>query len=509
MNRGAFALFNWTLRNDASTLRTHLMRGLFSGLMCLVLLVAWFQTLSVGAAGLNLFRAICWMNIIVSTLAAISYFSTSVTEESEAGNLGLLKLAGMGAFSILLGKSTSRLIGAVMLLVVQFPFTLLAITLGGVTLIQIVSAYSAIGAHLILVANLAMSLSVYSRTSGRAAAWTAMILLLFFGSVPVLRALTPGLTPQLLSAVDRWAEFHASVSVVECVGTSLEPAFTGPVLTSQIVFSLVGAVALFLISCLGFERATRRHGSPIRGPVARSKSLLRALGVPRAWDRAIAWKEFHYLTGGRVMWCARAAGFGLLLLNLQFFSDSMGGASWRDISQWLALSVLLVGGIESVVYAARILFDETRWHTLSLLLLLPMGTRQLISQKVLGCLLAMLPAGVWLATALWLHPEGPRQLIDHGTFIYAAVNYALLLHFTVLLSLYMRWAAVPAAACVVFGFNSCCPVMSIGLVLGSIAPKGAGLLIVLTTLLIYWILLLVPLQFEIVNRVEDVPNNDG
>ena len=59
MNRGAFALFQWTLRRDVQLLRTHLVRGAFAGIMLLVLVLAWARTLSVGAAGLNLFQAIC------------------------------------------------------------------------------------------------------------------------------------------------------------------------------------------------------------------------------------------------------------------------------------------------------------------------------------------------------------------------------------------------------------------------------------------------------------------
>ena len=55
MNRGAFSLFNWTLRRDVELLRTHLVRVAFAGLMLLVLWFASLQTLTVGAAGLNLF----------------------------------------------------------------------------------------------------------------------------------------------------------------------------------------------------------------------------------------------------------------------------------------------------------------------------------------------------------------------------------------------------------------------------------------------------------------------
>ena len=81
------------------------------------------------------------------------FFATAITEEKEEGTLGLLKMAGISRVSILLGKSTSRLITAILLFLVQLPFTLLAITLGGVTLGQIFAAYWALLAYMLLVAH--------------------------------------------------------------------------------------------------------------------------------------------------------------------------------------------------------------------------------------------------------------------------------------------------------------------------------------------------------------------
>ena len=518
MNRGVFSLFHWTLKRDVQLLRTHLVRGTFAGLMLLVLFVAWLQTLSVGAAGLNLFRAICWMNIVVSTLAAISYFSTCVTDESEAGNLGLLKLAGMGGFSILLGKSTSRLISALMLLVVQFPFTLLAITLGGTTLIQIVSAYVAIGAHLILVANLALFFSVYCRTSGRAAFWTAAVLVLFYASWAILgfvagtRMGGPIAGPlnwrSVNAWIDQWLLFEKQVSVFSRIEASLASTFEGPVLTSHFWYCVIAAVVLFVLACLGFEWSTHRQANPPRAMTRKRRSIFRFLGVPRAWTRAIAWKEFHYLTGGRVMWGLRAILFLLVFVVVYTYSKSSSGVDWTMACPALTYCFLVILGIEIIVYASRILFDESRWGTFPLLLILPMSSRQLVTQKVMGTLLALIPGFVWLGVAAWNYPGPITDVLSDQVYIHFAVNFLLLVHFTVLLSVFVKWAALPCAVCLVFAFNSCCPVMSIGLVLGDLLGGPGSVAIAAITVATYWILLLLPLQVEIVSRVEDAANHD-
>ena len=107
-------------------------------------------------------------------MAGFGFFATAITEEKEEGTLGLLKMAGISRAGILLGKSTSRLVSAMLLLFAQFPFTLLAITLGGVTFQQILAAYSALLAYMILVANLAMFFSVSSKRSSTASLLSAI-----------------------------------------------------------------------------------------------------------------------------------------------------------------------------------------------------------------------------------------------------------------------------------------------------------------------------------------------
>lgn len=108
--------------------------------------------------GTELFSSIAWLNLLFITCAGAGYFSTAITEEKEEETLGLLQMAGLNHIGILLGKSTSRLIQVMLLLVVQFPFMLLAVTLGGVTTDQILAAYVSVLAFTVLLANLGAGL---------------------------------------------------------------------------------------------------------------------------------------------------------------------------------------------------------------------------------------------------------------------------------------------------------------------------------------------------------------
>ena len=74
-----------------------------------------------------------------------------------------------------LGKSTSRLLGAILLLLVQLPFTLLAITLGGVTLNQVIAAYFSLMAYMVLLANVGLLCSVIKRRGGSSSSVTLLV----------------------------------------------------------------------------------------------------------------------------------------------------------------------------------------------------------------------------------------------------------------------------------------------------------------------------------------------
>src|SRR5262249_13880134 len=125
---GLMALLTRALRMDSRQMRNHLFRLAFVSFIYICLLVATFQSSFLGSPGLAFFSQIVWLNVLFVTCAGIGFFSSAITEEKEEDTIGLLQMAGLNHLGILLGKSTSRLIQVVMLLIVQFPFMLLAVT---------------------------------------------------------------------------------------------------------------------------------------------------------------------------------------------------------------------------------------------------------------------------------------------------------------------------------------------------------------------------------------------
>ena len=111
-----------------------------------------------------------------ATLAGPLMFATCITEEKEEQTLGLLRMANVGPLSLLLGKLAPRLASALLILIVQFPFTLLAITLGGVGWSQVFAAFCTLLAHVFLIANVGLFCSVVGRRTGSAVGLCAILL---------------------------------------------------------------------------------------------------------------------------------------------------------------------------------------------------------------------------------------------------------------------------------------------------------------------------------------------
>ena len=189
MTSPLLALFIRSLREDSRQKLTYIAR---SGLVVVILLFLFSVQSSMGwanAPGLEFFTIVIGIDFIFVLLAAVSYFCSAISEEKEEMTLGLLRMTNLNPLSILLGKSTSRLCTAILLFGAQVPFTMLAITLGGISLHQVFAAYLAVAAFLVLISNLALLASVICRRTAGAAVFTGISIAFFFAFLPFLAML--------------------------------------------------------------------------------------------------------------------------------------------------------------------------------------------------------------------------------------------------------------------------------------------------------------------------------
>lgn len=472
MFHGVLALLTRSLRQDARQLRNHVFRLTFVTFIYLALLVATLTAGMFGAPGLHFFKSITLLNQFFITCAGIGFFASAITEEKEEETIGLLMMAGLNPLGILLGKSTSRLIQASMLLVVQFPFMLLSVTLGGVTPHQIIAAYVALLAFMTLLANVALVWSTVCERGGSAAGLTTILLIVY--------AVAPYLLPSLATEFARlglttgsWygrmvfssLEWLAESSVYTRLQTIMATGFNEAVISRQVITNLIGGLICFLFAWLVFVPATNRStaGSGSRGLVLRSSHRLRIFSPGRPWAMPLAWKDFQFIAGGFSFAVVKLFLYVLLLAGIVYTSILSGGTFyWDGIAGLYTTCLMWAVGIEACILAARIFHDEVRLQTWSTLLMLPRSVPYLAYTKALGCLLGLCPSIACLCLSTLLIPgiepaTALQVLIDPFTWG-IVLMIAIFLHLVALLSLFARWGALPLAIVMMAPISICCPI---------------------------------------------------
>jgi len=462
LGRGPFALVERSLRVDTRLLSTHLLRLVFAGVILLFLAQVQIDLERYSTPGRDVFQSICWINFFLLNMAGVSFFATAITEEREEMTLGLLRMAGISGVGILLGKVSPRLIGAVLLLSVQLPFTFLAITLGGVTTHQILAAYLALLAFAVMLAGLGGLMSTLcSRSNLAASTMTAMLGAFYAGPWLTQKLLTTLLqrgwiTSAVHAPVDRVCAVFEDASTWKTINTILATNYDGALISYQVVTNLGAGVVLFGLSWLLFDRCTRNETpvAPARGLMALFSKRLASAGTGRVWAHALVWKDFNFLTGGLTAVLIKLVAYALLMTGLGFtLARNLRSDASDNIGAMLMLSMLTALAVEIPIYLSRVFREELRWNTWPMLVLLPDSLGRIVWQKVVGVLPTFLPAVILCAVGAFLSPSFLMDVL-RKTFLemqgwFVLSQYVLGLYLVVLLSLVVKWGALPLGVALV------------------------------------------------------------
>ncbi len=425
MKLRAVALLTRALRIEARSGWTYLLRVGLVGVLMLTLYATWQGASFGGAPGLRFFELVMLTNLAILTLAGLGFFASAVSEEREAQTLGLLRMTGLTPLVILLGKSTSRLLKAVGLLLVQMPFALLAVSLGGMMPRQIVASYIALGAYLVLLANLALLFSVVVRRTYQASVLTGAALI----GLAILCAQYPWL----------------SLFPIERLDAVLSVGWSGALTSLQTWTSLGVGAGLFVLAWMLFDLCTREASpaGPGRGLVPRRR--LRRLAPGRSWSGAssVAWKDYHFYASGPV------GAFGVVLL----IAVACAIAGWflrRDLDSWTDVrrifSMVFITASAVLIWlgagrmAARVLQEELRARTLPALSLTRLSFAQILGNKALAVLLATVPAFAFLAAGIALIAPDWLWGMDVGLWTALSIWVSVLIHFSMYLLLVAYFA---------------------------------------------------------------------
>jgi len=398
----------------------------------------------------------------------LSYFTSAVAEEKDEQTLGLLRMTGLSPLSILLGKSTSRLCGALLLLAGQFPFTIFAITLGGVSLRQIAAVYCTFGAFIFLLCNVALLGSVLARRSAGAAVFCMVVIALLLCLGPLLGSL-PAYWRSFLGvgpALDHAADVLWTATPIARLVDVLETGYSGAVTGWQVASNLVLGVFCFLLAWAAFERFCDRapESASATGATQRRFLGMRLSRPPRPWKNALLWKDFYFLCGGHAAFALRTLAYGCALIPFIFKSN--GTLTQFNVFGGLLSSVVpFVFSVDVAIMASRIFGTELRDQTLTALATLPFTIRQIAHRKMFACVLAAAPGvlGTFAIQILGLNRFFSAQVRLSGMIPMAPMLFAkifsswvqtlLIVHVVAWLSLYMKRGALPMGFVLTWAVN--------------------------------------------------------
>ncbi len=414
-----FALTIRALRVDSRNFSPHIMRaGL--GFFILIYLMSVHAEMMYQAPGRTLFGWVIYTNTVFASFVVPMLFATTVTEEKEERTLALLQIADVSPFTLLIGKSLPRMLSLFQIFIIQLPFCMLATTLGGISIEQILASFLAVGAYAFFIACVGLWCSVVLRTSANAMGLAGILVLGYH----VLPFIVFGIF-SMLSMYPFWATISQKViqglgyfwptSISTRLPGILTAGYNGSLYDHQILVNLLTGVFFFALALLSFKffnqeaesASVRRRSQTVAGKNSRRR---------RSWSSAILWKEFYFAAGGHFYLVGKFVLYGATVLLIAL---AIAGWQWKnielDMTAMIATSVMffLFLPLELLLTVARTFYPEVRDKTLSSLVMLPLSIRQIAYSKILGGLLGLIPVMTYLSLGLIVKPE-PIQGIWKG-----------------------------------------------------------------------------------------------
>jgi ABC-type transport system involved in multi-copper enzyme maturation permease subunit len=468
--RALLALFVRSLKEDVRGRSTYIVRGALVSLVLFFLWTTHQESRWSGAVGREFFETVIWIDMFVLSIVGLSYFASAITEEKENETLGLLRMTNLDSLSILLGKSTSRLMGALFILMAQLPFMLVAVTMGGLAVQQVLAGLVCLLGYAFFLANLGLMCSVFARKSSVATVTSGVFLILCV-VVPCWLYESGALSGG--SELEQWGELWAQATPLIRIQRVLATGFSGSVVDWQLVAMLTAGTLCFVMAWLMFDRfadsSDEKPGLGLVAPEASQMTPTQAL-AGRADTPALRWKDYHHIAGGDTAVVVKCMIAALIILACMTTLRWSGSERFLVLGWFTTVSSGLFLSLCLALDASRIFKREREQRTLSSLLMLPYSARRLAWEKTVGCLKTSWPAFTGLAIGISIlafaiaeefskERYWNRQFFS-DTFVYFffgcahIVFTALLLPvFIAWLSLRMRWGALPVGGTIWFMGN--------------------------------------------------------
>jgi hypothetical protein len=262
----------------------------------------------------------------------------------------------------------------------------------------------------------------------------------------------------------------------------------------QVLTNLIAAAVAFSLAWWAFPRFALQTDSGVtaRGTLPASKKLPRWFRVGRVWKNPFLWKEFYFICGGDLIAILKFLVLLALLPAVAVFHRSTSwNMTWMTVDDLLATHAIIMVVVimaELAINASRVFQEEVQRQTLVSLLVLPRSIGHLAYSKVGGAMLGIIPALLCLGIDILFHSRGAQntaEFVLSVEFWMAILVGVIFLHVTVLISLYVKWGALPLAFFVTLFSMYCCPVFFLPLMIMRGGSDEMLSFVLIPTLLIF------------------------
>lgn len=449
MIRPIMALMVRAQTEDSRRILTYLGRMAFLGIVFFIVIMEEVSSSRSGAPGRKLFEVVTALDLLFLTLGSVSHLAPAIAEEKDEATMSLLRMTRLNPISILFGKGVAKSIELWIIILLQAPLVLLSITLGGVSVAQVIAAFVTMTAYLIFLTGLTLFISTLSNRTSVAVTATIMALLAFHFLPLIIRDMLNYWT--WLPAVYLW-----EMSPFFRIERILSTRFSGSLLSIQTVSNAAMGVVFFLLAWLCFDRFSRNMKEPSPPRLFFShKGRQSSMKPGQIWRWALMWKDYNFMAGGHPVLWGKSILYSLLVwpIGPTVMRKSINPLKLiqdHDYMDFIPASLSLILLVELLYCVSQVFSEEIRGGTLPTLATLPRSINSIIAEKYAGILIGALPVIIlWLPLAMryMIMSAGGQRLL----LTYLGMHVIFLLHVVALLSLEMKRGAVIISIAVLWG----------------------------------------------------------
>ena len=405
------ALFNQTMQTDGNSGFHFLLKLLMMILSFLILFIADIvDATGSGAKGLVMLSMVASTNLFFVTVATISLFCTCITEEKEHNTLGVMLMTGISPFGLLVGKLLSRFYIVLQLILLQIPLIVIARTLGGLSMEQILAHLVYFVAMILVMSQVGMVFSITSSKSSHAIAFSVIFLVLL------------GISPCNDSSTFFGYYFQI-----------FETGFKEGVFTQPVLYLVGLSAALFAAGVFIFNNFSYGESG---GGLSKEITPLEVTGRKRFGSKALFQKDFRYFSGGLTGIIFRVCGLVLFIAISTNFPRN-------EVIFGIAIGWLY---IEALYYSQVMVKYEKTNGTLSTLGVLPLKPYEILNQKYIGFTVAVIPSLLaFFMVSLFQSRDLMSNLVS-----FLIISLAVYSHFTIALLCSMTYDRMSLVVSVLF-----------------------------------------------------------